>query len=422
MSGPATNINDEGSTSQAGPPPQRKSRMRFRSGSILVLVALIAGGWYVWAKVGTARAGAAAGSTAEKAGAPGANGGGPAIPVVAAPARRGDIGVYITGLGSVTPIYTITVKTRVDGQLMSIRYKEGEVVQEGAPLIEIDPRPYQALLEQYEGQLKRDEAMLSNAKVDLERYATLMKTHAVSEQTYATQQATVAQDEGQVDADKGLIDATKLNISYCHITSPITGLVGLRLVDPGNYLQASSGTALLVIAQTQPISIIIPVAEDELPAIRSRTRSGQKLLVEGWDRDQKHRLATGTLVTIDNEIDQTTGTVRLRADFPNLEDKLFPNQFVYARLLLQAKHGVVLIPTAAVQRSTNSTYVFVVNADSRVGIRNVQLGTTNGDETEVSTGLHPSDEVVLSGVDKLTEGSKVAVQLQEPTTKRDGKQ
>jgi multidrug efflux system membrane fusion protein len=380
--------------------------------SMLVFAALIVGGYYFWMKTGTTTANASAGSIARKAAAQAANGGA-AIPVVAARARRGDIGVYITGLGSVTPLYTINVKTRVDGQIMAVHYKEGEMVRQGALLIDIDPRPYQALLEQYEGQLKRDQALLANAKVDLGRYATLIKTNAVPEQTYATQQATVAQDEGQVETDQGLISATKLSLAYCNITSPITGLVGLRLVDPGNFVQASSGTALLVITQVEPISIIFPIAEDQLPSVRSRLRAGQKLIVEGWDRDQQHRLGTGTLTTIDNQIDQTTGTVRFRAEFPNTDNALFPNQFVYARLLLEQKRSVVLMPTAAVQRNGVGAYAFIVNADSTVSIRNIELGTTNGDETEVTKGLQPGDEVVLTGVDKLAEGTKVAAQLDE---------
>jgi multidrug efflux system membrane fusion protein len=408
MSEPVTNISDNGPTSQTSAGSQRKRRSRFRWRSGLALVALVAAGYYVWTKVGS-RTVAASGASIQQ---PATAGRGMGVPVVTAHALRGDIGVYINGLGSVTPIYTVTVKTRVDGQLMSVHYKEGEIVQQGAPLLEIDPRPYQAQLTQYEGQLKHDQALLENAKVNLARYATLLKTNAVPEQTYANQQATVTEDEGQVETDKGLIDATKLNITYCHITSPITGLVGLRLVDPGNYVQASSGTALLVITQIQPISIIFPIAEDQLPVVRSKMRAGQKLVVEGWDRDQQHRQASGALVTIDNQIDQTTGTVRLRANFPNANSALFPNQFVYARLLLQQKHGVLLIPTATVQRTGTNTYVFVVNGDSTVSTRNIELGTTNGVETEAAKGLEPGDEVVLSGVDKLTEGTKVAAQLQ----------
>ena len=406
MSEPVINNSDVGLASQTIGASRPRRRWFFRLRSILAVGALLASGYFIWTKVGSAKTDASGARVVqEPAAAP--------IPVIAAHARRGDIGVYITGLGSVTPIYTVTVKTRVDGQLMTVHYKEGEEVQEGTPLVEIDPRPYQALLQQYEGQLKRDQALLANAKVDLARYATLLKTNAVPEQTYATQQATVAQDEGQVETDKGLIDATKLNITYCRVTSPLTGLVGLRLIDPGNYVQASSGTPLLVITQIRPISIIFPIAEDQLAPVRSRMKAGQKLTAEGWDRDQQHRLATGTLATIDNQIDQTTGTVRLRADFPNQDENLFPNQFVYARLLLQEKHGALLIPTAAVQRNGDTTYVFVVSADSAVSVRNIELGTTNGDETEVTKGLNPGDEVVLSGVDKLTEGTRVAAQFQE---------
>ena len=395
----------------AAPPSKPKRGSRWRS--VLVLIALTGAAFYVWAKAGGGTPAKSGASSVSLPSGLGESGAGMGVPVTTVHAHRGDIGVYVTGLGSVTPIYTVTVKTRVDGQIMAVHYKEGDMVQQGAPLLEIDSRPYQVQLEQYEGQLKRDQALLANAKVDLARYATLLKTNAVPEQTYATQQATVTQDEGQVEMDKGLIDATKLNVTYCHITSPITGLVGLRLEDPGNYVQASGGTALLVITQLQPISIIFPIAEDQLPAVRPRMRAGQKLAVEGWDRDQLHRLASGTLVTIDNQIDQTTGTVRLRADFPNLNEALFPNQFVYVRLLLQQKHSVLLVPTAAVQRNVGNAYVFVVNHDSTVSTRNIELGATNGNEMEVTKGLAPGDQVVLSGVDKLTEGTKVTAQLQD---------
>ena len=406
MSEPVVNNVDSNPASESKVASRLPQRSLFRLRSIVAVGVLLASGYFIWTKAGSAKTDTSGARVVQEPIAV-------PIPVIVAHARRGDIGVYITGLGSVTPIYTVTVKTRVDGQLMAVHYNEGEAVQQGAPLVEIDPRPYQALLQQYEGQLKRDQALLANAKVDLARYATLMKNNAIPEQTYATQQATVVQDEGQIETDKGLIDATKLNLTYCHMTSPITGLVGLRLVDPGNYVQATNGTALLVITQIQPISIIFPIAEDQLPRVRSLMKNGQKLTAEGWDRDQQHRLATGTLATIDNQIDQTTGTVRLRADFPNQDEKLFPNQFVYVRLLLQDKHGALLIPTAAVQRNGDTTYAFVVSTDSAVSVRNIELGTTNGDETEVTKGLGPGDEVVLSGVDKLTEGTKVAAQFQE---------
>ena len=332
--------------------------------------------------------------------------------MVAVRAHRGDIGVYFTGLGTVTPIYTVTVKTRVDGELMQVYYKEGQIVQKGDPLAEIDPRPYQAQLEQYEGQLARDQALLANARTDLTRYETLLKQNAIPEQQYATQKSTVAQDEGVVKNDQGLIDSVKVNLAYCHIAAPITGRVGLRLVDPGNIVHASDSMGLVVITQIQPISIIFPIAEDQLPAVLARWRAGQKLQVEGWDRDQQHRIALGSLTTIDNQIDQTTGTVRLRADFANQDYALFPNQFVYVRLLEQEKHGVVLLPAAAIQRTTSTTYVYVVNADSTVSVRNITVGTTEGDNAEITAGVEPGDEVVMTGVDKLTEGVKVTALVQ----------
>ncbi len=335
-----------------------------------------------------------------------------AIPVVAVKATRGNIGEYVTGLGNVTPIYTVTVKTVVDGQLMEVHYKEGDIVQQGAPLVEIDPRPYQVQLEQAEGALLRDQALLANAKVDLSRYAELVKTDAIPEQQYATQQALVAQDEGVVKADQGQIDSAKLDLVYCHITAPITGRVGLRLVDPGNIVHATDTNGLLVIAQIQPISVIFPVSEDDLPLILPRFRAGQKLEVDAWDRDQTHKLAAGTLVTMDNEIDPTTGTVRLRADFPNTDSVLFPNQFVYARLLVDEKRGVTLIPTAAIQRTTTNTYVWLVKPDSTVTVRDITVGTTEGDQSQILSGLEPGDEAVMTGVDKLNEGAKVNAQLQ----------
>jgi multidrug efflux system membrane fusion protein len=335
-----------------------------------------------------------------------------AIPVVAVKAVRGDIGEYITGLGNVTPIYTVTVKSRVDGQLMAVHYKEGDIVQEGAPLLEIDPRPYQVQLEQAEGALVRDQALLENAKVDLSRYQDLVKTDAIPEQQFATQKALVAQDVGVVRTDQGQIDSAKLNLVYCHIAAPITGRVGLRLVDPGNIVHATDTNGLVVITQMQPISAIFPVAEDRLPQFLPRFRAGQKLEVDAWDRDQTHKLAAGTLATMDNQIDQTTGTVRLRADFPNTDDALFPNQFVYARLLVEERRGVTLIPTTAIQRTTTTTYVWLVKPDSSVTVREITVGTTEGDQSQILSGMEPGDEAVITGVDKLNEGVKVNVQVQ----------
>ncbi len=338
---------------------------------------------------------------------------------------KGNIGVYVTGLGAVTPIYTVTIKTRVDGQLMQVLYKEGDIVHQGDKLAEIDPRPYQAMLTQYEGQLIRDQALLDNARIDQARYETLIKQNAIPEQQLATQIALVKQDEGTVKNDQGLIDSVKVNLIYCNITAPITGRIGLRLVDPGNIVQTTDSTGLLVIAQLQPISVIFTIAEDQLPAVYQKMNAGQKLAVDAFDREMKAKLASGTLTTIDNEIDQTTGTVKLRATFDNSRNELFPNQFVNARLLEQEKRGVVLVPSAAVQRNSQSTYLYVVKPNSTVTVRQVKVGTSDDNNTEIESGVAAGETVVLTGVDKLQEGSKVNVHLEgaaAPLKQAGGKQ
>lgn len=331
------------------------------------------------------------------------------VPVVAAKATKGDIGVYYTGLGSVTPLYTVTVKTRVDGQLMNIYYKEGQTVRKGALLAEIDPRPFQVQLTQAEGQLIKDKAALENARIDLARYETLLPKNAVPEQQVATQKATIAQDEGAVKTDEGNIDNAKLNLVYCRVTAPITGRIGLRLVDPGNIVHATDANGLMVITQVEPISVIFTIAEDQVPPLIKALRAGRKLEVDAYDREMKNKIAQGTLATLDNQIDPTTGTLKLRATFDNKDGALFPSQFVNARLLVQEKHGVTLVPTAAIQRNSQITYVYLVKPDQTVTVRPVTLGTTEGERSEVASGLAPGDVVVTSGVDKLQEGSKVAV-------------
>jgi multidrug efflux system membrane fusion protein len=325
---------------------------------------------------------------------------------------KGNIGVYVTGLGAVTPIYTVTVKTQVNGQLIQVLYKEGDMVHKGDTLAEIDPRPYEAQLTQYEGQLLRDQATLDNARIDQARYETLIKQNAIPEQQLATQIATVKSDEGIVKNDQGLIQAVKVNLIYTHITAPIAGRIGLRLVDPGNIVQTSDTTGLLVITQLQPMSVIFTISEDQLPPVYAKQRAGQKLPVDAFDRAMKTKLSSGTLTTIDNEIDQTTGTVKLRATFDNSRNELFPNQFVNARLLQQEKRNVVLVPSAAVQRNSQSTYLYVVKPDSSVTVRQVQLGTSDDTNTEITSGVVAGDVVVLTGVDKLVEGSKVVVHLE----------
>jgi membrane fusion protein, multidrug efflux system len=351
------------------------------------------------------------GQKSSSAAAPGAVRVMPATPVTAATAHKGNIGVYFTGLGAVTPIYTVTVTSRVDGQLMNVYYKEGQTVHKGDLLAEIDPRPFEVQLKQAEGQLIKDQANLQNARVDLARYQELIKRNAVAEQQLATQQATVVQDEGIVKTDQGMIDSAKLNLVYSKITSPITGRVGLRLVDPGNIILASGNTPLLVITQIEPISVIFTISEDQVPPIAKRFRAGERLEVDAYDRNLKKKLSQGYLLTMDNQIDQTTGTLKLRAIFDNKDDALFPNQFVNARLLVEEKQGVTLIPTAAIQRSSQRTYVYLVKPDQTVTVRNVTLGTTEGDQTEVVSGLVPGDVAVTTGVDKLQEGTKVNAQI-----------
>jgi multidrug efflux system membrane fusion protein len=350
---------------------------------------------------------------AAPAGASGAGRGPGAIPVVATKARSGNIGVFVTGLGNVTPLNTVTVRSRVDGQLMSVNFREGDLVHRGELLTQVDPRPYQAQVDQFEGQLTRDQALLRNAEIDLRRYEILLKQDAIPEQQMTTQQALVGQYQGNIKQDEGLLEGARVNLVYTRITAPITGRVGLRLVDPGNIVHASDTNGMLVITQVQPISVIFTVAEDQLPSIRLKLRSGQRLPVDAFDRDLKTQLASGALSTIDNQIDPTTGTLRLRATFENRDDTLFPNEFVNARLLLQEKRGVTLIPSAAVQRSTRSTFVYLIRPDNTVTSRDVTIGTTEGGQSEVISGLAPGDAAVMTGVDKLQEGSKVVPHFED---------
>jgi multidrug efflux system membrane fusion protein len=374
----------------------------------LLFVVIVAGGvYFLWPKSsgpkssGTSSKGAGGGRSQDRA-----------IPVVGARATKGDIGVYLTGLGTVTPIYTVTVKSRVDGQLMEVHFKEGDLVHRGDPLLEIDTRPYAAQLMQAEGQLIKDQALIANAQVDLGRYQTLLTQNAVPEQQLATQKALVEQYEGAVKIDQGQINSAKLNLTYCHITAPIDGRIGLRLVDPGNIVHASDANGLLVITQIQPISVIFPLAEDNLPAVLKRTRAGVRLKVEAYDRASKEKLAAGSLATVDNQIDQSTGTVKLRATFDNGNIALFPNQFVNIQLLVEEKNGVTLLPTAALQLSGQRYYVWAVKADSTATVRQITIGTIEGNQAEITSGLSPGDVVVMTGVDKLLEGSKVTVQIE----------
>jgi multidrug efflux system membrane fusion protein len=382
------------------PPPGKPKRRGWLWLVIVVLVGL--GVYYFRSHANSAKA---ASNSAQSPGGGSGRGSG-AVPVVAAAARKGDIGVYFNGLGAVTPIYTVTIKSQIAGYLMQVLYKEGQTVNKGDALAEIDPRPYQVMLENAQAGLARDQANLENAKVDLKRYQTLVPLHAVPEQQLATQEALVKSDEGIVKTDGAQIDTAKLDLVYCHITAPIAGRVGLRLVDPGNYVTPTDATGLVVITQIEPISVIFTLPEDQLPVTVERMRAGQ-LKVEAYDREMKTKIAQGWLATIDNQIDPTTGMVKLRANFDNRDGALFPNQFVNARLLVEEKHGVTLIPTATVQRNSQTTYVWLIKPDSSVTVRTITAGTQEGDNTEVTSGLVPGDEVVMTGVDRLQEGSKV---------------
>jgi len=373
---------------------------------LVVLAVVGVAAYFLWPKIKTWQASQPSTPTTGK----GKRGGG-TTPVVAARAKLGNIGVFDSGLGAVTPVYTDTMKSRVAGELMKVQFKEGQIVHQGDLLLEIDPRPYEVQLEQAEGQLIHDEALLKNAHLDLDRYNTLMKQDAIPQQTLNTQEALVTQYEGTIKTDQSQIDSAKLNLVYSHITSPITGLIGLRLVDPGNIVHASDTNALLVITQLDPISVIFTTAEDQLPPILDKMHAGQQLTVEAWDRELKNKLADGKLETIDNQIDQTTGTLKLRAVFANSNGKLYPSQFVNARLLVEQKQNITLLANSAIQRNSQGTYVWLVNPDQTVTVRPIMVGTTEGDQSEITSGLQPGDAVVTVGVDRLEEGGKVNAQV-----------
>lgn len=320
--------------------------------------------------------------------------------------KKQDVPVYLVGLGSVTAFYTANIKSRVDGQIMRVNFKEGQLVKEGDLLIVIDPRPYQVQLEQMQAQLFKDQASLRDAKLNLDRYTTLIPSGSIAQQQVDTQQSTVDQLEGQVRTDKAQIDNAKLQIVYCNITAPFTGRVGLRQVDPGNIVHAADTTSMLVLTQLQPIAIIFTLPEDQLPTV-ARHMQNATLQVDAYSRDNQIKIATGKLLTIDNQIDQTTGTAKLKAVFDNKDNQLWPNQFVNADLLLETRKNSTVVPTAAILRGPQGAYVYLAKSDNTVEARDVNVSLTQGNTTVVASGLNPGDVVVTDGQDKLQTGSRI---------------
>jgi membrane fusion protein, multidrug efflux system len=395
-------INPEDTSTLPPPPPPadtartQKPRSKHRWWIWVLLVLAVLGAFIIYHQY----------KAAEEAKKAKANAAERAVPVVTATATQGDIGVYVEALGTVTPVYTVTVTSRVQGEIMEVHYQEGQMVHKGDALLDIDPRPYQAAVTQAEGQLARDNAVLAQARTDLGRYQTAFSQNAVAQQQVYDQQQAVEQDEGTVKNDQGLLDNAKVNLVYCHISSPIDGRVGLRLVDPGNIVQANSTTALLVITQLQPITLIFSVSEDYLPQIQQQMQHGQKLKVDAQDRTQAKTLASGSLQTLDNQVDTSTGTVKLKAIFDNKNNALFPNQFVNARLLIETQHNVILVPTPAIQRNSNQAFVYVIKSDNTASVQNVTVGTADGNITAVQ-GIQAGAVVAVNGFDKLQDGIKV---------------
>jgi len=335
------------------------------------------------------------------------------VPVVAAAVTTGNINITLNALGTVTPLATVTVKSQISGQIMSIAFEEGEKVKAGDLLAEIDSRPYERQLAQAQGQLLRDQALLRNAQLDLERYRKLVAEGWVPKQKFDTQESLVQQYEGTTKTNQAVVDAAALNIAYCHITAPISGRIGLRQVDQGNYVQANDTNGIVVITQTQPITVIFTLPEDELPAVVKRLHSGAVMPVAAYDRSRSTKLATGRLMTVDNQIDTATGTVKLKAQFDNDDETLFPNQFVNVQLLVDVARDATTIPTAAVQRGAPGTFVYVVTSENTVSVRPVTLSQTEGERVAVTSGLAPGDRVVVDGADRLRDGTKINLSARE---------
>ncbi|MGC2209870.1 MAG: efflux RND transporter periplasmic adaptor subunit [Candidatus Korobacteraceae bacterium] len=336
--------------------------------------------------------------------------------------KTGDINIYVNGIGTVTPTYTVTVYSQITGQVMSVHYREGQMVRKGDPLIDIDPRPYEATLLQAQGNLEHDQGVLAEARMDLERYKEALAKNAIAKQQYEDQAQLVVQTEGTVKADQGTVNYDQVQLAYCHITAPISGQVGLRLVDPGNTVFSGSSSILVVITQLQPITVVFNISEDSLPQVRSQLKAGHRLSVDAFNRSNEKIVETGKLMSLDNQVDTTTGTVKFRAEFPNKNLTLFPNQFVNARLLVNTLKAVTLVPSAAVQHNGTAAFVYIVQPNNTVTVQSVTTLTSDEQDTAVQ-GLNPGLTLATSGFDRLENGTPVMVRgqnAQHPGTPASG--
>ena len=353
-------------------------------------------------------------TTKSAAAAPRRGAGGGPVTLTIATATKGNIGVYLDSIGTVTPVYTASITSQATGPVIAVHFKEGQIVKKGDPLVDIDPRPYQALLLQAQGTLERDQAIFAQASMDRDRYRDAWARNAIPKQTLDDQEKIVLQDAGTVKNDEGVVQTAQVNLSYCHITAPIAGRVGLRLVDPGNVVQSSGTVTLAVITQLQPITVIFTIAEDSLGQLQPRLRQQAKLAVDAYDRAALKKIASGSLLTLDNQIDTTTGTVKARASFENRDSSLFPNEFVNTRLLVNTLQGATLIPSSAIQHNGPVSFVYVIQ-DNTAHMRNIKPGVTEGQNTEV-TGINPGDVVADSSFDKLQDKAKIVVSKQPMPT------
>jgi len=389
-----------------GQPPKKKRHGALWAVAVVIVLALA---FVAYRSRMTPHQGQGAGGGGRRGG-PGAFGMNGPLPVVTRTARKGDINVILNGLGTVTPLASVTIHTQVTGQLVQVNFTEGQLVKEGDLLAVIDPRPFQAALEQAQGQLVQAQAQLKEAQIDLDRYVTLSSQDSISKQQVDAQRALVLQYEGLTKTDQAAVDSAQLSLNYCHITAPCSGRVGLRLVDQGNYVTPGDATGLVLLTQLTPITVIYSLAEDYIPAVQKRIRSGDTIKVDAYNRTDSAKLASGALTTIDNTVDPTTGQFKLRATFPNADEALFPSQFVAIHMLLDVDRGVTVIPTSAIERGQQGNFVYVVGPDNKVAAKTVVLGDTEGERVAISSGIAVGDKVVVDGADRLKDGMEVVSQ------------